>query len=353
MIQWEMRGVKMIDIQKAKKVLKSYVSNYDIKNNRIRVKIGHIERVAKIAKELAQSKQLAEEDIQLAELIGLLHDIGRFEQVKRYNTFNDKDSINHGKLGVEILFDQGMIREFIEDTQYDEIIRKAILNHNRNKNDMEVANDKELLHSKIIRDADKIDIIYMLSFEDKETAWGSSNIEKEKITDEIYQQFIEDKQINYSKRKTGVDVLVSHFAYVFDLNSNYALQMIKEKKYYDTIYQRFKFEEKETKERINQIYEIVRNLKKEGHTIIYVTNNMSEILLADRILILENGNIKTIFSKEEIFEKMDFLTQSQIKIPEIVQIIAKLKQIGKEICLQEWTGEEMMQEILKVCGNEK
>ncbi len=259
MIQWEMRGVKMIDIQKAKKVLKSYVSNYDIKNNRIRVKIGHIERVAKIAKELAQSKQLAEEDIQLAELIGLLHDIGRFEQVKRYNTFNDKDSINHGKLGVEILFDQGMIREFIEDTQYDEIIRKAILNHNRNKNDMEVANDKELLHSKIIRDADKIDIIYMLSFEDKETAWGSSNIEKEKITDEIYQQFIEDKQINYSKRKTGVDVLVSHFAYVFDLNSNYALQMIKEKKYYDTIYQRFKFEEKETKERINQIYEIVRN----------------------------------------------------------------------------------------------
>lgn len=103
----------------------------------------------------------------------------------------------------------------------------------------------------------------------------------------------------------------------------------------------------------DKIYEIVRNLKKEGHTIIYVTNNMSEILLADRILILENGNIKTIFSKEEIFEKMDFLKQSQIKVPEIVQIIAKLKQNGKEIFLQEWTEQEMMQEILKVCGNEK
>lgn len=86
---------------------------------------------------------------------------------------------------------------------------------------------------------------------------------------------------------------------------------------------------------------------------IYVTNNMQEILLADRILILENGNIKTIFLKEEIFEKMDFLKQSQIKIPEIVQIIAKLKQDGKKICLQEWTTQEMMQEILKVCGNEK
>ena len=57
--------------------------------------------------------------------------------------------------------------------------------------------------------------------------------------------------------------------------------------------------------------------------------------------------------EEEIFEKIDLLKQSQIKIPEIVQIIAQLKQSGKGICLQEWTQQEMMQEILKVCENEK
>lgn len=247
----------MIEIKKAKKVLKKYVSNYDISNNRIRVKIGHIERVAIIAKEIAQNMQIPEEDIQLAELIGLLHDIGRFEQVRRYNTFIDKDSVNHGKLGAEILFEQGMIREFIEDTQYDEIIKKAILNHNRNKEDMQVANERELLHSKIIRDADKTDIIYMLTFEDKETAWGSSKLEDEKITEYIYQQFIEDQTINYAKRKTGVDVLVSHFAYAFDFNTSYALQKIKEKEYFKKIYQRFKFEEKETQEQMKRIYQIV------------------------------------------------------------------------------------------------
>lgn len=247
----------MIDIEKAKRVLKKYVSNYDINNNRIRVKIGHIERVAIIAKEIAQNRQLPEEDIQIAELIGLLHDIGRFEQVRRYNTFSDKDSINHGKLGVEILFEQGMIREFIEDTQYDEIIKKAILNHNRDKADIQVANERELLHSKIIRDADKTDIIYMLTFEDKETAWGSSKLENEKITEDIYQQFIEDQSIDYAKRKTGVDVLVSHFAYVFDFNTSYALQKIKEKEYFKKIYQRFKFEDKETREKMKQIYDKV------------------------------------------------------------------------------------------------
>ena len=248
----------MIHIQKVKKELKKYISNYDIQNNRIRVKIGHIERTAKIAKEIAKNMKLSEEDIQLAELIGLLHDIGRFEQVKRYNTFFDKDSVNHGELGVQILFEKGFIRDFIEDKQYDEIIKKSILNHNRNKEKIETTNEKEQLHSKIIRDADKTDILYMLCFEDKETAWGSANIEKEKISDEIYREFKENKAINYEKRKTAVDTLVSHFAYVYDFEDEHSLQIVREKGYFDKIYHRFQFEDKETQERMNQIYEMVK-----------------------------------------------------------------------------------------------
>lgn len=247
----------MIEIRKAKQALKKYISNYDSSNDRIRVKIGHIERVAGMAKEIAKSLKLEEEDIKLAELIGLLHDIGRFEQVRRYDTFIDQKSVNHGELGVEILFEQGLIREFIEDTQYDEIIKKSILNHNRNQDAIQTANERELLHSKIIRDADKVDIIYMLSFENKETAWGSSNIDKEKISEEIYREFKEEKAICYDQRKTAVDALVSHFAYVFDFNYEYALQIVKEKKYFKKIYERFDFEEKETQEKIDEIYKMV------------------------------------------------------------------------------------------------
>lgn len=247
----------MIEIKKAKQFLKEYVSHYDLTNDRIRVKVGHIERVATIAKQIAKNIGLAQEDIQLAELIGLLHDIGRFEQVKRYNTFHDQKSINHGELGVQILWEEGKIREFIQDTQYDEIIKKAILNHNRNKENIQTNNERELLHSKIIRDADKIDIIYMLTFENKETAYGSANIEKETITDEIFQEFMENQTISYARRKTGVDVLVSHFAYVFDFNYDQDLQIIKEKEYFKKIYRRFQFEDKKTQEKIDQIYKKV------------------------------------------------------------------------------------------------
>ena len=75
----------MIDILKAKKEFAEYVKNYDIKNDKIRLKVEHIERVSQVAKKLATKLELEDEDIKLAELIGLLHDIGRFEQLKRYN----------------------------------------------------------------------------------------------------------------------------------------------------------------------------------------------------------------------------------------------------------------------------
>lgn len=248
----------MVDIVKAKKYFKEYVSNYDINVPRINIKFIHTCNVAENARKIANMLGLSKEEQDLAELIGLLHDIGRFEQVKQYNTFIDKDSVNHGELGVHILFEEGFISNFIEDRQYDETIRRAILNHNRNKENIETTNDKELLHSKIIRDADKTDIIYMLTFEDVETAWGNANMEQQKMTDEIYREFIEEKSINYQQRKTAVDMLVSHFAYVFDFNDKHALQIIKEKGYYDKIYNRFHFEDKQTKDRMEQIYQIVK-----------------------------------------------------------------------------------------------
>ena len=249
----------MIDIKKAKQELKKYINNYDVKDEKIKTKIQHIERVSILSKEIAKSLNLKQEDIQLAELIGLLHDIGRFEQIKRYNTFVDKNSINHGKFGVQILFEDGLIENFIEDRQYDKIIKDSILNHNKNKKDLIFENEKEELHSKIIRDADKTDILYILTYENKSVAWEKSNLSKEKMTDEIYREFIENKAINYKEIKTPVDILVTHFAYIYDFNYKYGLQVIKNNDYYTKIYKRFYFEEQETEKRVNNIYNIVKN----------------------------------------------------------------------------------------------
>lgn len=109
---------KMINLNKAKEEFEKYVKPYGIENVKICRKIEHSYRVIEVAEEIAKSLNLEKEDLELAKLIGLLHDIGRFEQIRIYDTFSDKDSIDHANLGVEILFKDGLIRKFIEDDKY-------------------------------------------------------------------------------------------------------------------------------------------------------------------------------------------------------------------------------------------
>ena len=76
------------------------------------------------------------------------------------------------------------------------------------------------------------------------------------ISDEIYREFKEDRKINYKNRKTAADTLVSHFAYVFDFNYKYSLQIIYINNYIEKIYKRHKFNDAKTMERYNEIFNI-------------------------------------------------------------------------------------------------
>lgn len=243
----------LIDINYAKEFFSEYVKNYDYKDKQVKLKIMHIERVSQMAKKLAIGLSLSEEEIKLAELIGLLHDIGRFEQIKNYHTFIDSKSINHAEYGVKVLFEDGLIRNFIQSDKYDNLIKKAIQNHNRLKIE-DGLSDKELLHAKLIRDADKLDIFYILTFEDKIAVWGKDDISDEIISDEIYREYIENRAINYSHMKTGADLLVANFAYVFNLYFKQSLIILKNKNYLEKIYSRFDFKDKTTKERYDNVY---------------------------------------------------------------------------------------------------
>lgn len=246
-----------IDIKNARIEFKNYVKNYNPSDPKIALKISHIERVSQKAKKLAENLRLNEEDVKLAELIGILHDIGRFEQIRIYNTFMDKDSVNHAEYGVKVLFEDGLIRKFINDDRFDKIIKLAIINHNRA--DIECGlTEREILHAKIIRDADKTDIFSVLVSGDKKAIWEKADLSYDKISDEIYREFIEEKRINYKERKTSADILVSHFCYVYDLNFHETREIIKENEYIDKLYQRFIFNDTETTKRFETIYKLAK-----------------------------------------------------------------------------------------------
>ena len=111
----------MIDNLKARQALKNYIEKYDFSNSRIKLKAAHIYRVADVAKQIATELKLSQEQVELAELIGLLHDIGRFEQLRIYDTFKDRESVNHAEMGVKVLKENDFIKEFWNDEKYYDI----------------------------------------------------------------------------------------------------------------------------------------------------------------------------------------------------------------------------------------
>lgn len=101
------------------------------------------------------------------------------------------------------------------------------------------------------------------------------------------------------------------------------------------------------------VYNIISNLKERGYTIIYITNNTEEIFLADRILVLDDGEIVEQMQKTEIVNKIEELKKYNLKIPQIVTMLEILKKNNIEVDLKEWTIEEIMEKIIGVINNEK
>lgn len=243
----------MIDIERAKKEFINYTNRFDSENQNIAMKIGHSLRVMEISKKIAQNLGLQEERVQLATIIGLLHDIARFEQMEKYNTFHDADSIDHGDYGVEILNKD--IRKYIDTDKYDTIIKKAIKNHNKYAIE-DGLNKDELLFSKIIRDADKTDIFYEAVF----MFWkGDENeIENGLISDFVYNNFMNCKLIKRTKEnRSKIDSVIGVLAFIFDINLKSTLKILKKEDYINKIIDRFNFNNEETKEKIEEIRKVV------------------------------------------------------------------------------------------------
>lgn len=245
----------MIDFEVAKKVFKEFLKDFDVEQDKVRLKIIHTYHVVDFAEYIAKDLKLSNEDIELAKLIGLLHDIGRFDQAKRYNDFRDMNTLDHAELGVKILFEENKIRDFIKDDKYDSIIYKAILNHNKLKIE-DGLNEKELLHAKIIRDADKADNFRVKQEEKVETMLYMESLEKIEngiITDKIYEDFMNNKIIKNEERVTPLDYWVSYIAFLYDFNFNSGLKYVMEQDYINRNIDKINYKNPETRKRMENV----------------------------------------------------------------------------------------------------
>ena len=259
---------KMIDIVKAEKAFKEYLEEYDTSSEKVQLKITHTYGVVKASEYLAKELNLNEEDTNLSRLIALLHDIGRFEQSKASDDVYDnadQDFFDHAIYGTKILFENNMIRKFIEDDKYDNIIYKAILNHNR----LEIEDglsSQELLHAKLIRDNDKTDNFRVKLTETFKVLLGTDDENKiynEVISDYIYNTFMNKSLIKYGDAKTCLDRWQTYIAFIFDYNFDESLRYIKENDLVNKCFDRIKYNNPDTIEKIKNMRKLANDYVEE------------------------------------------------------------------------------------------
>lgn len=242
-----------IDRSKAQKAFSEYVSFYSAENHRIALKVEHSKRVASLCEEIAKSNGMKQDDLDLAWLIGLLHDIGRFEQLRRWDTFSDARSTNHAKLGAEVLFSQfagtppfevipeegevpaprknpgialfaGLssteirLRDFVEGVKEDDLIHTAIATHGDYRLPDDVA-DRTRRFCNIVRDADKLDILHTVSESDSETILGVpfEALRRSKLSKPALEAFGERHCVKRSDRVFPADYVVGFLCFAFEL----------------------------------------------------------------------------------------------------------------------------------------
>jgi len=99
------------------------------------------------------------------------------------------------------------------------------------------------------------------------------------------------------------------------------------------------------------VYDIIKELKRQNYTIIYITNFIDEILMSDKIVVIEDGEIINTFAKKDILDNIEFLKEHEIRIPYGVELVYELKKNGVNIEIENWDKKSIMQKIIEVAAH--
>ncbi|MBN1500359.1 MAG: HD domain-containing protein [Spirochaetes bacterium] len=225
-------------LNELKNLFISYTENYlrgeSEHDFNIKLKKNHSLLVADFCRYIAASENLSEKKADLSYSAGLLHDIGRFEQFKNYNTFHDAASVDHGDLGSQILCDS----EFAEYFSSVEMRDLLFTVKYHNKKEFPHSDDLATLLTLIVRDADKLDIYRVITemFNSDTAGLISHHLpDTHEYSMDIIEDILKGNQICYTRRKTRNDMKLTMLNWVQDLSFRYSFQHVKEKNYVEII----------------------------------------------------------------------------------------------------------------------
>ena len=211
----------------------------ELVNANLKLKEEHTRRTCKEMQYLVDQLGLTDSQKRIAEVIALFHDIGRFEQFVKYRTYNDARSVDHCLLSLEVLRETKVLEAV--QTKERQLLEKAVEYHGCK----ELPGDLDgrcLLFSKLIRDADKLDVFYMATGYYKQTIDKAVVFQLElELPDEpgysaeAVAEILRGGQIDYKKLRTLNDMKLCRLGWVYDVNFTATLKRIRKRKYLEKL----------------------------------------------------------------------------------------------------------------------
>jgi len=225
------------------KIFESYVDSFTgltpLQQHNFSIKKDHSIRVAENALLLSKYLNLSEEEVQIAVLAGIFHDIGRFGQLLKHNTLNDAESFDHADYGVEVLTGKEILKEWSDEVN--RLVYKAIQLHNKFVIPTSLTSE-ELLYTRILRDADKLDIFKVLTeyYSDKSRppnhtlTWDLPLASQ--VSAEVAKEVLGGKLVSKQLVKSDVDVKIMQLSWVYDIHFRFSFEEVLKNRFLEKIY---------------------------------------------------------------------------------------------------------------------
>ena len=222
-------------LEQFKKWFDDYVAGFygddEFVNANVKLKEEHSRRTCEEMRYLTNELGLTANQRRIAVAIALFHDIGRFKQFVKYRTYNDHRSVNHCLLGLEVLRETKVFESLKEKEK--QLIEKAIEYHGLKGLPNDLDGDS-LLFAKLIRDADKVDVFYVVTEYYKQYREKPEEFKLElELPDEpaysaeVVEEILCGRRIDYSRLQTLNDMKLCQLAWVYDVNFIATLKRIR------------------------------------------------------------------------------------------------------------------------------
>ena len=208
-------------------------------NANLQLKKDHSVRVCDEMDYLLDALGLDDNDKLIARTTALFHDVGRFPQFVKYQTYMDPRSCDHTCLSVNVLQNNEILSGLSDAEQ--QIILTSIRLHGQKLLPADL-DDKTALFAKLVRDADKLDIFVVVIEGMKEYLADPNSFllefelpDEPFCTDEVVDAVINGKLINYNKLRTMNDMQMLRLGWVYDLNFRPSFKRVAEQKYLEQV----------------------------------------------------------------------------------------------------------------------